>query len=390
METIKIEEVLLSIVIPTKDRYETLFRILDILLLIKSQNFEIIIQDNSFDTRPIRKYLQDKQDFRLKYFHNEGKLSQTENSNLAVGNSRGKYVCFIGDDDCVMEAIIDACKWMEIRSIDVLTFNLANYIWPDLISKSEEQKKMGVLKYVKPKGLYKVQNSKLELERLLERGGQNIKPLPQLYQAIVSRRLLKEIFNEAKTFFPGPSPDIAIATALAVHTKNHYLLDAPIIISGTSKRSAGGLGYQKLHEGDIRSISQLPTDTADKWNLNVPFFWSGATIYADSVLKSLEKTHHTGLKNRLNFDYLYATLLVFNGNYRSTTLRTMRSNPMSSRIRVLYYILTLLLLRTKFYIKNRVPFLIGNNNKIVSLPSIEEAVLYLKDELKNIQLPWQT
>ena len=68
-----------------------------------------------------------------------------------------------------------------------------------------------------------------------------------------------------------------------------HSLIAPLIISGQSILSAGGQGAEGNHYGEISKIKQLPKNTSKEWSKKVPLYWSGKTIYAESVLKALKK-----------------------------------------------------------------------------------------------------
>ena len=47
---------LLSIIIPTKERYEYLEKLVELLITFKENNFEIIVQDNSQDNSKFLSY----------------------------------------------------------------------------------------------------------------------------------------------------------------------------------------------------------------------------------------------------------------------------------------------------------------------------------------------
>ena len=69
------------------------------MLNIKSNEIEIIVQDNSDDnlTSDLIKSL--KYDFRLVYNHTRGDLKMVNNFSIGLELSKGEYVTFIGDDD---------------------------------------------------------------------------------------------------------------------------------------------------------------------------------------------------------------------------------------------------------------------------------------------------
>ena len=125
---------LVSIVIPTYNRYPYLIECLTLLLSFESADFEVVVQDNSEDTGPVEAFLRDCNDSRLRYFHDARfHYSQTENSELAVEKAVGDYVCYIGDDDALSREVVSAASWMKRMDVDALLFDGAPYYWPDVV-----------------------------------------------------------------------------------------------------------------------------------------------------------------------------------------------------------------------------------------------------------------
>ena len=123
-------EYLLSIVVPTKDRYEYLEQLVDLIISFKSPEIEVIIQDNTNENSRILNFLESRDTTNIKYFHTAEQISISLNSDKAILNSSGKYVCFIGDDDGVTRYVIDSVKWMEAKGIGILRSEYAIHKWP--------------------------------------------------------------------------------------------------------------------------------------------------------------------------------------------------------------------------------------------------------------------
>ena len=102
---------LLSLVIPTKDRYYYLKYLIMLVDSFNFDDFEMVIQDNTCDNLEILKFLEGYQYSFVKYYHTKEQLSVKENSDLAILHSSGEYVCFIGDDDGITRYIVDCVKW---------------------------------------------------------------------------------------------------------------------------------------------------------------------------------------------------------------------------------------------------------------------------------------
>jgi len=96
---IEIKEKLVSVVIPTHNRKNMLFRLIKSIKKSTYKNIEIIIvDDNSNDGTYdlIKKYFYD-----VKIIRNKTSLFSTKSRNLGLKYSKGKYIFFIDDDNVV-------------------------------------------------------------------------------------------------------------------------------------------------------------------------------------------------------------------------------------------------------------------------------------------------
>lgn len=359
---------LLSIVIPTKNRYSTLLRVVDYLLSLDSLDFEIVISDNSTEDEGSRRLLEKIEDDRLKYYYVSEILSQTGNSEFVVSKAQGEYICFIGDDDGVMPNIIEVTKWMKIKGFKALKCYKPEYYWPGQKSNYLDGSTSGVLNYRKWKSnSFEVISTNKGLKTTLSKGGINIHLLPCLYHGIVERRVLDIIFDKTGTFFPGPSPDMANAVALSQVIDSYVYVNYPVCISGKSTKSIGGAGVLHKHISRIEDVSHLPYDTADMWDSRVPKYWTAPTIWAESVLKALESFGNKEAIKDFNFNYLYAWLAVFNKRDFQTIFKGFELNR---SVRYYLYIIDIFILRFKVFILNRM----GRNIKVKGVKDISAAV----------------
>jgi glycosyltransferase involved in cell wall biosynthesis len=384
MSSINKESILLSIIIPTKDRYDTLLKVLDSLMLINSNEFEVVIQDNSFEVSTIERYLKSKNDSRIKYFHNKEKLSQTENSDLAVKNSKGEYVCFIGDDDGVMPYIVHVVKWMKEMNIRVLKGYKPDYYWPLLNSTSTSSDTSGILK--SKNFTYKVERyeTKSALKWVMEKGGTSMGNIPCLYHGIVHRLVLNKIFFITSSYFPGPSPDMANGVALCVLESNFYYADFPIIISGKSINSIGGQGVLHKHVSKIEDVAHLDKNTSLNWSKQIPKYWTGPTIWAESLLKSLERCGFQEKIKEINWPCLYAALIVFHSKNKREIFKGFNKQIYSLKFFRAW--VSLFLNRGKYFLRNRIKwFGIMSSSGVIT---IEDAIQLLLVKINFQKLPF--
>ena len=377
---------LLSIIIPTKNRYNTLFPLLDFLRTIKSnkEELEFVVNDNSDQNQDVLNYLKANVDNRISYFHTDERLSQTENSDEAVLKSKGDYVCYIGDDDGVMPYIVDVVKWMKNNKIDVIKSYKPMYIWPGLKSNILENNTTGDLKFKKCTYFIKDMNLTKALNSTLRRGGTIINDLPCLYHGIAERALLNKIYEKTNSFFPGPSPDMANAVAICFFAKNFKCLDFPVVISGKSASSIGGKGVLHQHIARIEDVDHLPKKTKENWDLRIPKYWTGPTIWAQSVLDALYACDRQDKIEDINFKYLYAKLLVFNFNDRKQIFKEFTINFLNGKFILISF--KIFIQRAYFFLYNR-----SILNKIIrkrNIKNIGEAVGVLNDEFNQEKLPF--
>ncbi len=386
---------LLSIIIPTKDRYEYLIPLIQLIHSFESKAIELVIQDNSNENNRIVEFLETLNCDKTKYFHNSCHLSVIENCDLAVSNSTGHFVCFIGDDDGVLPMIVDCCLWMKRKNIDSVYFNKAKYIWPDLSGKYSFSNNSATLKFSTSSVVKKV-CSKKELQKVLRLGGAKMLNLPRLYHGIVSRAVLEKVKDKTGSFFPGPSPDMANAVALSLCVKNFYYIGIPIIISGSGVKSTAGQGAKHEHKGRLESKLFLPSDTVQKWTKNIPKFWSGPTIWAESLLKSLSRSA-SSMCEEFNYPYLFANCLVFNPEFKEVIKKTIivycaqeKINIALLKIQIKTCILKIYYQRFRSLISNIYHKYYVNNNDFKNLKTINEAVKVLDHETSSYKIFFKT
>jgi len=279
---------LLSVVIPTKDRYTYLFKLIEYFLKsITSNQIEFVIQDNTKDNSSILEFLENIKDSRITYFHNSIWLSIPENCDIGISNSSGEFVTLIGDDDGFLPWIVDVCNWMKNKNIDVVLSNKPHYVWSDVTGGVWGNTFSGKLTYSNYSN--KIKNINLDREQniALKKAATSLNNLPRVYQSIVSRDILNNLKKVSGSFFPGPSPDMANAIGLLNFAQKAVFIDFPIVITGNGYKSTGGEGIRGKHYGEIENKTFLPKNTAQNWEKKNPFCWSGATMYAESALKAL-------------------------------------------------------------------------------------------------------
>lgn len=112
--------ILLSIVVPTKNRYLYLKYLIQLVDNLHTDEVELVIQDNSDDNSEFLDYLNEKNYSFIRYSYIKGQIPMSENSDRAILNSKGEYVCFLGDDDGFTKFLIEGVRWMKTEGIDAV------------------------------------------------------------------------------------------------------------------------------------------------------------------------------------------------------------------------------------------------------------------------------
>lgn len=362
---------LLSIVIPTKNRYPYLFKLLDTIDSFNFNEVEVVIQDNNERNEPILEYFQKlggKPSY-IKYDWNKESLPISLNSDYAILNSTGEYVCFIGDDDGVTKGIINQVKYLKNNGIEAMITRLAVYNWPDYKDDSIFSLS-STLSLDNPKGKNYILYSNKELKKVAKGGGATLGLLPRVYQGVVSRAALDKLYEKCGSFFPGPSPDMANAIALTAVVENYLYSDEPTIITGQSKFVGGGERLLKKLM-NLSEIPHLPKDIMDYWDSKLPSLWCTDTIWPGSAIIAAAKME---IPFKINYNKIYGRF-VYNHPSYSYVINDFNV----SRIKVAFYGGIVFLQKFYRWAKNRISYYLSNKKRV------NGCILYRKlDSIKQV------
>ncbi len=303
---------LLSIVVPTKDRY---FYLEKLIRLIASFNFgnevEMVIQDNTADNTKIKHFLKENSFDFIVYNHYSEQIPISLNSDNAIFNSSGEYVCFIGDDDGVTRYILDGVRWMKNYGVDVAKPAEVYYLWPDAI-EAVNISESALIHYKKFTGKVRFVTPFEELMKSLRLGFPDRGNMPLVYHGIASRSTLDEIYKKCGTYFPGNSPDIANAVALSLCTRKFAIINLPWVIYGSCMSKGGGerLPGRKFPP-KISDIPHWASDAENKWYNKIPKVAIWVTIWPESAICALRQMGREDLIDIFNLNMFYARFLLF-------------------------------------------------------------------------------
>ena len=103
----------ITVVIPTRNRAQTLLSCLRTCSAQRYANFTILVSDNA-STDNTRAVVEAAGDSRIRYFNTGYFVSMSDNWEFALSHVAEGYVTFIGDDDGLLpDAIADLARLLE-------------------------------------------------------------------------------------------------------------------------------------------------------------------------------------------------------------------------------------------------------------------------------------
>ena len=301
-----VERKLLSIVVPTKDRYKYLKNLIELVDGLHSSEVEVVIQDNSDDNSEILSFFSEHEYDFVRYDYHKGQLPMSVNSDKAVLNSTGEYICFLGDDDGVTRHIIEGVKWMKANKVEAVKLNVPSYYWPDA-SQGRGVSQSAEIIYKKYDGSVRSLKPEKELLKVLREGIPDRGDMPLAYHAIVSREAMDRVYAKCDTYFPANSPDIANAVALSLVVNKYALVNLPWVISGNCVYKGGGVGAPgKKYPPEISDMPWFRPNAEEKWHETIPRIAVGETIWPESAIQALIAMGRSDLLKKINYNKLYA------------------------------------------------------------------------------------
>jgi glycosyltransferase involved in cell wall biosynthesis len=223
---------LISIVIPTRERIETLRSTISTALDQKSQRFEVLISDNA-SADGTAEFVSSIADGRLRYVNTGQRLSMSANWDFALEHARGDYVLIIGDDDAVLPGALDRLIIdMERNPSDVYSWPKHVYVWPD----------SGRGAYVESLAAqadgHSVDLAKLSMS-VLAMGGWGHYSLPSMYHSLVARRIPDEMRQRFGHVYHAALPDVFMALCVPAFVAAAWNVGYSVTAHGRSSKSNG-------------------------------------------------------------------------------------------------------------------------------------------------------
>lgn len=226
-----------TVIIPTRERCDTLESSLKTCVTQDYENLEIIVSDN-FSQDNTKEIVKSFRDSRIRYINTGKRVSMSDNWEFALSHVDGGYIMFLGDDDGLLPgSLAELNKVIIETACEAISWKSASYTWPDFISKTGRNLLMIPLQTALVK-----RNSKEMLIDVI-----NFKrpygELPLLYRGFVSYDAIKRVLQKSGRFFHSMTPDVYSGIALACILETYYFSFKPYAIIGASHHSIGAASF---------------------------------------------------------------------------------------------------------------------------------------------------
>ena len=234
-----------TIVIPTRERANTLEHTLRTCIAQDYDDLEILVSDNASvdNTREVVSSFSDR---RLRYVNTGRRVSMTTSFEFAFSHVKPGYLISIGDDDGIpVGAIRAAAEIAKETRTAAITTERAQYDWPGMAANRANQ-----ILFTLETG-WEWRNTNTFYPRVLN-GRLSYYQIPLLYHCYVATELIEAIRGRLGDLFHSQQLDIYSSMLLGGFVRNYVHSFTPLVINGASIKSNGA-----QHFGEVQDTSEI-------------------------------------------------------------------------------------------------------------------------------------
>jgi glycosyltransferase involved in cell wall biosynthesis len=240
------KEFVITIVIPTRNRVETLSYCLKTIITQNDKNLQVLVCDNS--TNNETQSLVSKLNYPITYIRTKSLLSMTENWNYAMKFVDGDYVIYIGDDDGIaVDGISNLRKVIKESNELAFTWNTCEYQWP-----IDEFNAKVISEFTATEG-YEKYDLRRKARDVMCKGGWFYYELPGLYHSCIAYSIIDKIIKKNGSVFKTTQPDLFSAMSIPNYTNKYVFINKDITIQGRSALSNGGSSVSKNGQKNVKN-----------------------------------------------------------------------------------------------------------------------------------------
>ena len=242
-------DVFFTIVIPTKNRADTLRYSLQSALSQSYDNYRIIVSDNCSEDNT-QELVASFNDARITYVNPGRRLSMSSHWEFALSFVDEGMVTILGDDDALLPSALSRVNYLiGLTGASAVRSVLGLYYWPGFLGTGSESQ----LTTLVSSG-FQIRDSCIYLQRVLD-GRLGYGELPMLYTGgFVHTSVVNRVRKSNKILFASVNPDIYSAIANSLCLDSYVYSFEPFALGGHSIHSNGAAHLRGLQDSKSREL----------------------------------------------------------------------------------------------------------------------------------------
>lgn len=241
---------LFSVLVPTRDRPDTLRHTLATVANQGREDYEIVVADNC-GSPETRRVVDELGSPLVRYTRSDEVLPMAENWERGLALCSGDYVTVLGDDDAFLPSTLQlAEKLISATDAELVSWRPQTYWWPNTIAYWNRNRL-----YVSFGNSATLVDSRPALEQFYA-GAIGFGVIPTVYTAFFHRRIVEEARRRHGGFFvpPDAPPDVS-SGILGLHlTRRFAYSDRALTLRGNSAKSNGTAQWMRSLGSEQREV----------------------------------------------------------------------------------------------------------------------------------------
>jgi glycosyltransferase involved in cell wall biosynthesis len=230
----------LSVVIPVRNRAETLLYTLRTCVAQEFDDCEIVVSDND-SSSAVRQVVGGFADRRIRYVRTPALLAMSDSWEFALAQASGEYVTFLGADDGLLpHALPEIDRLLRMLDPPALRWESVCYNWPDLPAQDQAAANE-LLIPLKQFNYYHAIHRRSAAALIPDAVNcrTSYAELPTVYCSAIHHTLVEQLRARTGRVFQSQSPDVYSGFAFGCLAGAFLSLTAPMNVSALSAQSNG-------------------------------------------------------------------------------------------------------------------------------------------------------
>lgn len=291
-----------SIIIPTRNRVDTLKYSIKSILNQEFEDYEIIICNNNSidDTEEIVKNFANE---KIIYMKSDIDLSMTDNFELAYSKATGQYVTYIADNDGFIDGSLSFLyKLLKLNNYpNIIRWEKNHYIWPCFDSINKNTLRIKLNKRIQ------IYHSKDIVKEIIEKK-RDYTSLPMIYTSFIKKDLIDSFRSKTGKLFHSVSPDLSTGFSFTMVERNYLSLSYGITCLGNSSKSNGHNCLRKKDNDISKDFRNLMNTSKIKFHPNIPLVKSFTAAVIEAYVTIKEVLDFKSIDN-LNIKQVYLDII---------------------------------------------------------------------------------